>query len=435
MYNDIMKIVITSAHSFEGETGSALIAKTLAEELSKEHKVLYLRLGQKFGIQKRSNNLSYLIIPSLNINNICVPLLTQGIRKKIYKELAIFGPDIIHGENIIFGGLLTLIWASEQGIPYVVTFHWQPQEGMVYTYPHLKANRLLAYLDFMLTKTYISTYLKHVDRVIALNKVITKGLKLISPKTKYTIIDNGIHLERYKALKIRIPKDKIEFIFPGSYIGRKNQEFLVNVFRFLPKNYILNLYGNKISGFLYAQKLEKLVKKYNLKNVNINDYLDENGLLNAYDKAHYFVSASIKEVQSLVVIEGLAAGKPIIALENETTKDVVTDGCCLILPQTVSPELFARNLKLFVEKTNKNYQKTSVSCRNLTDRFDIKSTTIKTVDVYENVILESKNNQGKHGGIFILKTFFALSEIASTLEIIVANLLKVRFKLSQFFAQ
>lgn len=372
-----------------------MIAKLLADELSKKHQVMYLCLGEKFGIERRSEHLFYLKIPASNINDIWVPILSPKIIDKLYKELDNFHPDVIHSQNIIFGGLISLIWAKERNVPYVITFHSIPHESMTYVFPKLKKGRITSYLDLKLTTKYVSAFLNHVDKTIALNKVIVKSLEKINPKTQYSVINNGIKLKRFNELKIQSPDSMVKFIFPGSYLARKNQEYLLNVFRFLPENYFLNLFGNKRSGHFYMRKLEKIIKQYNIKNVILNDYLSEVNILKAYENSNYLVSASIKEVQSLVIIEALAAGKPVIALRNETTSDLINTGNGLLLPQKTSPKIFADNLKYFVEKTNQNYPVISEHCRKSVEDFDIENVSEKIVNVYKDVINLRKQNSDR----------------------------------------
>ncbi len=402
-----MRILITSAHSLEGETGSALIAEILAKQLSNKEDVLYLKLGKEFGISKLSKHLTLLTIPSSNLDGVFIPRLTPGVISKIRKELDKFKPDVIHAQNIISASLVALIWAKERNIPFVITLHAPPHQDLTYVYPHLEKNKILKIIDRAFTLTYNKTIIKNATLVIALNNVITDSLKIISPSTKTTMIDNGIQLKNFRKLTINKPGKSVGFIFPGSYFDRKNQRYLINVFRYLPKNYILNLYGLKVTGGNYLKSLESSLKRYKLTNVNINDYVEGNSLIKAYNSASYFISASIREVQSLAIIEALAAGKPIIALENETTKDVIQNKNCLILPQLTDAKTFAKRLLIYVKNTNENYAEISRLCRKDSPRFDIQNISEKTRTAYQEAIRINKRPQ--YTNKFLLKIFLMFS--------------------------
>jgi len=385
-----MRILITSAYSPEGETGSAQVAKRLSEKLSEKHQVLYLCLGEKLGTERISKNLSYLYIPSVNLNDIWIPTINKKIVEEITEYLDRFSPEVVHAHNIIYGGLISLIWAKERAVPYVLTFHSIPSEGMAYIFPKMHQAKIISTLNYHLTANYIKNFTKHIDLIIALNQPVVDSLIKMEITTPYKIIKNGLDLNKFYKLKVLPPKDKIYFVYPGSYVDRKNQEYLVKVFANLPKNYILNLYGNKKSGSVYVEKLQKLIKSKNIQNVFINDFLDQEKLLKVYEKSHYLVSASLKEVQSMVYIESLAAGNPVIALENETVKEVVNIKNGLSLHQNTSPEKFAQELMRFVAKTSKKYKLVSDICQTSISGFDIENVILNTEKAYKYTVALKK---------------------------------------------
>jgi replicative superfamily II helicase len=145
----------------------------------------------------------------------------------------------------------------------------------------------------------------------------------------------------------------------------------------------LKLYGNKTSGNAYVKKLEKLVEEKNVKNVLINDFLDEKDLLFEYERSHYLMSASLKEVQSMVYIESLASGKPIIALENEAVSEIVNKKNGLMLSKKTSPLNFAKKTTKFVNYTLKNYKNISSVCRASVFQFEINTVCEALINAYK----------------------------------------------------
>ena len=87
----------------------------------------------------------------------------------------------------------------------------------------------------------------------------------------------------------------------------KNQEFLIKTFRNLPNNWNLNLYGNLSTNVAYVEKLKSLIKKYKLKNIFLNEY--EKDVTRVFKNADFFISSSLKEAQSLAIIQSLAASQ------------------------------------------------------------------------------------------------------------------------------
>lgn len=137
---------------------------------------------------------------------------------------------------------------------------------------------------------------------------------------KFTVIDNGIFLEKYLynqeiRQKIRnglgISKDEILLGHVGHFSYQKNQEFLVNLTKKLPSNYKLLLIGD---GHDF-EGIEAKVKKLALGNrvyftgtvSNVPDYLSAMDI---------FLLPSRFEGQPFVIVEASANGLPIIVSDK-----------------------------------------------------------------------------------------------------------------------
>ena len=385
-----MNIVIVSAYNIGNESGTAKVSERLSQSLSEEHQVLYICLGSKYQFQKVSKNLNHLKLPAVEVSGVYIPIITPKIKEKVFEQLTLFAPDVIHVQNIVFSGLISLFWAKENNVPFVVTFHYLPTEGLRYIFPKLKKDKVISTIDYIINTRYLEKYLKHVDLVIALNQKVHDSVRKIDKKIKIVNISNGLYLENFYRLKVHPPKKDVEFLYLGTYMARKNQEYLLQVFRHLPENYKLTLHGNLKTGHFYIKKLENAIHKNNIKNVQIKGFLSQDKVYKALENANYFVSASIKEVQSLVVIEALAAGLPIIALKNETTIDNVNKDNGLLISQKTVPEKFARKLKIYVETTTPLYSKVARNCRLSVKSFDINKVSEEILKSYKSAHIEHK---------------------------------------------
>ena len=120
--------------------------------------------------------------------------------------------------------------------------------------------------------------------------------------------------------------------------------------------------------------------KLKVKNVFLNGFIDT---YKAFSKSDFLVSSSRKEAQSLVVIESLAAGKPIIGIENETISDLVDGSCGLVFPATISAQEFAKNLLQFTK--NVNYIRLSKKSRKESVKFKIENVVSKIENLYQSL--------------------------------------------------
>ena len=242
-----MKIAIVSIYNIGNETGTAKVSERLSKQLSRNNKVMYLCLGKKYSLRS-VKNLTILTVPSVPISGVHVPKITPKIIENIKRDLSKFAPDVIHSQNIFFISLIALIWAKENNVPFIVTFHSFPSEGISYVFPKLTKGNIISTIDFKLTSSYVRRFLKNVDLVIALNEHVVRSVRKITHETPVTVINNGIDLNVFYNIPAKAPVKQVNFCYLGSYVGRKNQEFLVRAFGHLPKNYQLDLYGNPESG-------------------------------------------------------------------------------------------------------------------------------------------------------------------------------------------
>lgn len=384
-----MKVVITSNYELGNETGSAKVAEELAEKISVKNKVLLICLGKRFNYYKPSHNLEVVEITSIIINNIYVPVITPILMYQVFRKLDLFIPDIIHAQNSILISSLVQIWSKLNKVPFLVTFHHVPSEPIKHLLPTISKNMLLNLVQEIYKNTSLKQFLKNTDLAVAQNELIYKSISSVDKTIQIEKINNGVKIKELNKIKPKATNSTLNFVFLGSYAPRKNQLFLVKVFSYLPNNYILNLYGNFKSGGDYLDKIKKTISKYKLKNVNLYDF--EKNIIKVFKKNDYLVSASKKEAQSLVVIQSLASGKPVIGLSNETIDELINSSNGLSLPKKTSSKMFANELLRFTEATD--YKKLSRQCLKDSKRFDIDIVVSKLEDCYQRLTKPGSYNR------------------------------------------
>lgn len=376
-----MRIVITSNYELGNETGSAKVAEELAEKISTRNKVLFICLGTKFRIYEKNKNLEVLEVTSVNIKNLFVPIITPIIMYQVFKKLDLFKPDVVHAQNSILTSSLVQMWSILNNTPFVVTFHHVPSEPIKHLVPHLNKNILFNLVQDIYKNTSLKNFLKNSDLVIAQNDLIYKSIRTIDKKVAIEIINNGIEIKKLNQIRLRKKDGVTNFVFLGSFNYRKNQLFLVKTFNYLPFNYVLNLYGNFKSGGDYLDQIKDLISKNKINNINIYGF--ELNINKVFKKNDYLVSASKKEAQSLVIIQSLAAGKPIIGISNETIDELINNTNGLAVKRGTSPKNFAYQITKFTKENN--YAVLSKKCIKDSKKFDINLVVSKIEDCYQRL--------------------------------------------------
>lgn len=162
--------------------------------------------------------------------------------------------------------------------------------------------------------------IKHADEIFVLNKITLEHFtkKIGIDINKIYLIDNGVNINIYKPSN---NKEKYFIFFQsGSVCDRKNQlEAIKNLTQTLQNNSNYKyLYAGGIIDSDYKKKIDEYVKNNNLESKV--EYLGElkpgKEMSKYYNKAKAFIFPSTAEAFSLVIIEALSSGLPVIMKKN-----------------------------------------------------------------------------------------------------------------------
>lgn len=169
---------------------------------------------------------------------------------------------------------------------------------------------------------------KNSDKVFVLNSITRDHFvnQLNIDKSKIVKIDNGVNTEIYKPLNKK--NDELIFFQSGSVCERKNQLGALEKLKLFLINDVNTkyLYAGGIIDKDYKQKIDKFVLDNNILNhvlyagelkpgIELNQY---------YNKAKAFIFPSTAEAFSLVILEALSCGLPVI-MDRNVIKEVDKD--------------------------------------------------------------------------------------------------------------
>jgi glycosyltransferase involved in cell wall biosynthesis len=141
--------------------------------------------------------------------------------------------------------------------------------------------------------------------------------------TDITPISNGLKTEifnpnndgEYLRKKYDLPKKNI-ILYTGRINEEKNLDVLIKSIPYVIEKYDAHflIVG---SGGDYKQSLIKLTKELNVeKNITFTDFLDWDDYPNIYSIADLFAMPSEAELQSIVTMEAVASGLPIVVVNK-----------------------------------------------------------------------------------------------------------------------
>jgi glycosyltransferase involved in cell wall biosynthesis len=388
-----MKVVFTTFFRESKGGGCGRVPYEIAQAFAQQgHEVVLVRPGEKTQIKKVAPHLKHLEIKSLSEGEVSIPYLTVKNLQFLFNFLEKFHPQVIHGHDFGQISLVSQFWAINHHLPFVYTAHLLPTKFSDFAINE-SFKSFGRFLDTKLMKKYFFNFFINCDALIALNKDAQKDILKYGFKEKIFIIPNGRDLKIYYRCRLsKLNEKQKQLTFIGYLSKRKNQKYLLKVMEFLPDNFVLNLVGPPINP-RYLQELKNYVQKKHLKNVNFLGEIPYEKIPELLEKTHVLVSASKMEVQSLVIIEALASGTPVVGLSNETVDELVDDSVGFRLEKKTSPKVFAEKVKKICSLSQKEYEFLGRQAQKKVAHLDWIEIVKQTKKAYQELIIEKKNKK------------------------------------------
>jgi glycosyltransferase involved in cell wall biosynthesis len=262
-------------------------------------------------------------------------------------------PEIIHIHNCYLMGLSTMFWARYYRIPVVATNHFMPENALLNLnlpdFLYRPAERIIwAFLVAFHNRATLVTS----PTPTAIQLLDNHGLRV-----KSFAITNGIDIdvfhpaarqERLRS-KLGIPNNRPVILYVGRVDGEKRLDLLVAALPMVLKQTSAQLV---IAG--YGKAMDAL--KQQARSLGIADHVTFTGYLQEEDKPHLyneatlFVISSPAELQSIVTLEAMASGLPIIATDVAALKELCHDGKNgFLFPENDVPSLAAKMITILTD--------------------------------------------------------------------------------------
>jgi len=229
--------------------------------------------------------------------------------------------DIVLIHSSLWTGAALAERLSSEAIPFIVV-------------EHLKAFLIEAgFSDFQ--KRCVQTTYRCARKIVAVSSALEKQILRIFPDAqgKTTTIHNPVTIQNIRRV-VPVQKTEADFIFIAVCFLRaeKRIDILINAFARLVKLGVpakLKLAGD---GPLRSS-LERLARRLNLGDrIEFLGYLNREQVAGELQQSDCLVLPSDVETFGVVLVEAMAAGKPVIATRCGGPQDIVTDETGLLVP-------------------------------------------------------------------------------------------------------
>jgi glycosyltransferase involved in cell wall biosynthesis len=246
----------------------------------------------------------------------CIPSV-----EKVFKEQKF---DVVHIQEPASIGLAALVLAKKYKIPVVGALHFTPEQisRMIPGKPEKLVSPLI--------RKYINFIYNKYDAIMVPTQTFAEFLKKDGVKKHIEVVSNGVdtgifrpavHNEAVRK-KLGINKDDVVFFFLGRLELDKNVSTLIKAVPFVGEKMKLLIVGTgKIEKTLHllARKLnveDRIIWVKHITDAEMPDY---------YHAADCFTLMSPYEVQSIVTLQAIASGLPIIAAQAGALPELCQD--------------------------------------------------------------------------------------------------------------
>jgi phosphatidyl-myo-inositol alpha-mannosyltransferase len=256
------------------------------------------------------------------------PSIALRVRRVLQREHF----DVIHVHEPFVPGLSQTVLRCSNTVT-VGTFHAS-------SYPSIYSTSNLAYAS---TYPFLRPLFRRLSGCIA---VSTTALRFVSRyfPADYRVIPNGVNLDRFSPQVAPLPQfmdGKKNILFVGRFEKRKGAKYLLRAIprireRFPDTRFIFVGEGRLRRGF------QQFVERQGWRDVVFSGYVSDSDLPHYFASAHIFCSpATGGESLGIVLLEAMAAGKPIVASNISGYATVVSHGIDGLLTTPRSSEELA----------------------------------------------------------------------------------------------
>jgi glycosyltransferase involved in cell wall biosynthesis len=385
-----MKILLSTESYYPNIDGGAIAQYNLVNELTLNgHEICVIAPGRSFrNIIEEDNGARVFRTRAVKL-----PLYMKSRYHfspfplfKVGKIIKQFKPDIVHVCSPYPISISTILWARKLDIPVMGSIHILP-ENMTSPFFRLENHKLFKKYSWR----YLVYFFNLVDWVTIPTKTgadmyIKKGLK-----NNITPISNGLKTEifnqgndgEYLRKRFNLPKKNI-VLYTGRINEEKNLDVLIKAIPYvveqLDAHFLICGEGGDYKRML--KDLARDLKVYD--HTTFTGFLDWDDYPNIYSIADVFAMSAESELQSLVTMEAVASGLPVVVVNKGALPELTIMDNGLVFEPKNSKQMADCIVKILSdEKLRKNMGLKSLE---LIKKHSMESVANQYEKLYEKII-------------------------------------------------
>ena len=244
-----------------------------------------------------------------------------------------------------------------------------------------------------LSALYLRWFYNRADGVFAVSSEVVTELKKLGVKKPVYLVPNTIDTTPYRVTpaqkqqirkKIGIPKDKFVIVASGQVQPRKRVDSFIAAAKALPDMDFIWIGGIPFKGVAANHRAMQRVMDNHPKNVRFTGVIEHDDVVPYYQAADMFFLPSVQETFGIVIVEGAAAGLPVMLRDNAQYRVTFEDWYL-----RGSDDTFVKIIKsLARDKTE--YKKWQAAAAHIASKYDASAGAQQIVDIYKTALGNSK---------------------------------------------
>lgn len=309
------------------------------------------------------------------------PALALRLRRVLQRERF----DVLHIHEPLVPGLSLAALRYSQTLT-VGTFHASSEVSLTSTFN-------LAYASLV---PLLRPLLRHLDGRIAVSSATYAFVTHYFPGY-YRIIPNGIELQNARSIAEPFPHlmdDKQNILFLGRFEKRKGAKYLLRAIPAIRENHPNTRFIFVGEGPLRAG-FQRFVERRGWRDVMFTGYVSNEDKARYFSSAHIFCAPAIGgESLGIVLLEAMAAGKPIVASDISGYATVITHGIDGLLTPPRSSGDLAQAIEQLLKSESLRH-KFSLAGRQKAQAYAWPHVAAQILDYYAELIDEQKHTTEK----------------------------------------
>lgn len=297
----------------------------------------------------------------------------RSVEKVFHEYVLRYGvPDIIHGHSVFYGGLAGFSIAQKNSLPFVITEHLTSFiMGTITHKTDLQFSRKI-FCESQASLIVSNSFKKDLSRILQVDDDV------------FTVVYNMVNDLFFKN-RVSMSYSSEFVLFTNSFLlPRKNHKLIFQAIHNLVSkglNVKLLVGGDgELAGVLRNLADELQISHI----IEFLGGLNRKQVKENIDRSHAFLLASFYETFGVVLIESLAAGRPVITTNSGGPEDIVTPDNGIILKDFNASTMASAIEKMMADYNRYNQNKISHNCYL---RFSEKKIISSLEEVYKKAII------------------------------------------------